>query len=148
MHTIPASGYSAEGLIVQVQLNQDASLVHTPGALCWNAFQSSQPLAWSGHCLPGPETIALTDVTGSFISALLMLILSYAVNVCAINYFTAQQKHFGAGLETAAKPTSQSSFGTSSTRARDEPPLYLNQERANCNIGAINFPTPVFFCFL
>lgn len=102
---------------------------------------------WSRHCLPGPETIALTDVTGSFISALLMLILSYTVNSCAFNHFTAHQKCVGAGLETAAEPMSQSSFGTSSTSVGDEPPLYLSQEGANCPIGTISFAPPVFFCF-
>lgn len=101
---------------------------------------------WSGHCLPGPETIALTGVTGSFISALLMLILSYTVNSCAFNHFTAHQKCVGAGLERAAEPMSQSSFGTSSTSVGDEPPLYLSQEGANCSIGTISFAT-LFFCF-
>lgn len=76
-----------------------------------------------------------------------MLIPSYTVNSSAFNYFTAHQKRVGAGLETAAKPMSQSSFGTSSTSVRDEPPLYLSQEGASCPIGTVSFPTPVFFCF-
>lgn len=76
-----------------------------------------------------------------------MLILSYIVNSSGFNYFTAHQKYVGAGLETAAKPVSQSSFGTNSTNIGDEPPLYFSQERASCPIGTISFPTPVFFCF-
>lgn len=43
--------------------------------------------------MQGPETIALIHVMGPFISAVLMLILSYTVNVSAVNYFTAHQKH-------------------------------------------------------
>lgn len=135
MHTLLASGCSSEVLVVQVQQHQDASLVQTPCPLCWNAFHTIQPLAESLGA--GTGTIPLTDVTGSFMTALLMLILSYTLNSCAVNYFTAHQKRGGAGLETAAKPMSQSSFGTS---VRDEPPLYLHQEAANCPIGTISFP--------
>lgn len=141
VHTLLASGYSSEVLIVQVQQHQDGTLVQTLCPLCWNAFHTTQPLA--ENLGAGTGTIALTDVTGSFISALLMLILSCTLNSCAVNYFTAHQKHGGAGLETAAKPMSQSSLGTS---VRDEPPLYLHQEAANCPIGTISFLTLVF-CF-
>lgn len=48
--------------------------------------------------MQGPETIALTDVTGLFISTVLMLIPSYTVNVSAVNYFTAHQKHATVGF--------------------------------------------------
>lgn len=48
--------------------------------------------------MQGPETITLMDVTGPCISTVLMLISTYTVNVSAVNYFTAHQKHVRAGL--------------------------------------------------